>query len=191
MLNWTKEEINQKYEELCSYDYDSYYDKDLNGKIEEFATITSMYQEAKYAYLAYRTMSEHGGEFNISKIFSLRLIIFIMSFVVVIVGGYLFYTMYFKHGQDLTFSIRKTAGAMIGMIPSGLLLTTSIALAIGVIKLTQRNVLVQELYCIEMLARVNCICLDKTGTITDGTMSVKNVIDYNTIHGLLARFQYG
>ena len=124
---------------------------------------------------------------NSDLLLSLRLIIFIMSFVVVIVGGYLFYTMYFKYGQDLTFSIRKTAGAMIGMIPSGLLLTTSIALAIGVIKLTQRNVLVQELYCIEMLARVNCICLDKTGTITDGTMSVKNVIDYNTIHGLTTK----
>ena len=120
-------------------------------------------------------------------LFSLRLIIFIMSFVVVFVGGSLFLTMYVKHGQDLTFSIRKTAGAMIGMIPSGLLLTTSIALAIGVIKLTQRNVLVQELYCIEMLARVNCICLDKTGTITDGTMSVKNVIDYTTIHGLTTK----
>lgn len=124
---------------------------------------------------------------NSDLLFSLRLIIFIMSFVVVIVGGALFLTMYVKHGQDFTFSIRKTAGAMIGMIPSGLLLTTSIALAIGVIKLTQRNVLVQELYCIEMLARVNCICLDKTGTITDGTMSVKNVIDYTTIHGLTTK----
>lgn len=120
-------------------------------------------------------------------LFSLKLIITVMAFVVVIVGGWLFMTMYFVHNQDLTFSIRKTAGAMIGMIPSGLLLTTSVALAIGVIKLAQRNVLVQELYCIEMLARVNCICLDKTGTITDGTMSVKNVIDYNTIHGLTTK----
>lgn len=74
MLNWTQEKINQKYEELCPYDYDSYYGKDLNGKIEEFATITSLYQEANYAYLAYKAMSEHGGEFNISKIFSLRLL---------------------------------------------------------------------------------------------------------------------
>lgn len=74
VLNWTKEEINEKYKELCPYDYDSYYDKDLDGKIKEFATITSMYQEAKYAHLAYRTMSEHGGEFNLGKILSLRLL---------------------------------------------------------------------------------------------------------------------
>ena len=118
---------------------------------------------------------------------SLRWIIRVMAVVVVVVGVTLFYTMYIKHGQNLTFSIRKTAGAMIGMIPSGLLLMTSIALAVGVIRLAQRNVLVQELYCIEMLARVNCICLDKTGTITDGTMSVKNVIDYNTVHGLTTK----
>ena len=118
---------------------------------------------------------------------SLRWIIRVMAVVVVVVGITLFYTMFFKHNQNLTFSIRKTAGAMIGMIPSGLLLTTSIALAVGVIRLAQRKVLVQELYCIEMLARVDCICLDKTGTITDGTMSVKNVIDYNTIHGLTTK----
>lgn len=118
---------------------------------------------------------------------SLNWIIRVMAFVVIIVGGLLFYIMYFKNHLDYVFSIRKTAGAMIGMIPSGLFLTTSIALAVGVIRLAQRNVMVRELYCIEMLARVNCICLDKTGTITDGTMSVKNVIDYNTVYGLATK----
>ncbi len=76
-------------------------------------------------------------------------------------------------------AVQKTAGAMIGMIPSGLFLLTSVALAVGVVRLSQNNTLVQELYCIEMLARVDCICLDKTGTITDGTMTVKGLIDYN------------
>jgi len=116
--------------------------------------------------------------------YSLGLIIKIMAVVIVPIGGVLFYIMYFRTGLDYVYSLRKTAGAMIGMIPSGLFLMTSIALAVGVIRLASRNVLVQELYCIEMLARVNCICLDKTGTITDGTMSVKNVIDYNTFYGL-------
>ncbi len=115
---------------------------------------------------------------------SLNWIIYVMAVVIVIMGGFLFYIQFFKNGIDLTTSVRKTAGAMIGMIPSGLFLMTSIALMVGVIKLADRNVMVQELYCIEMLARVNCICLDKTGTITDGTMSVKNVIDYNTVYGL-------
>ncbi len=121
---------------------------------------------------------------------SLRLIIKIMSVPVLLLGGTLFFIMYYRSGDytgDFVNCVRKTAGAMIGMIPSGLFLMSSIALMVGVIRLGQRNVLVQELYCIEMLARVNCICLDKTGTITDGTMVVKNVIEYNTINGLATR----
>ncbi len=122
---------------------------------------------------------------------SLNKIIKFMAFPVVIFGVLLFWRLYFTPGQEyyhvLYFSVRKTAGAMIGMIPSGLFLMSTIALYIGVIKLGQRNVLVQDVYCVEMLARVNCICLDKTGTITDGTMVVKNVIDYNNVHGLATR----
>lgn len=66
--------------------------------------------------------------------------------------------------------------AIIGMVPTGLILLTSIALTNSVIKLGKQNVLVHELYCIENLARVDTLCLDKTGTITDGTMSVINQI---------------
>ena len=66
--------------------------------------------------------------------------------------------------------------AIIGMVPSGLILLTSIALTTSVIKLAKQKVLVHELYCIENLARVDTLCLDKTGTITDGTMSVINQI---------------
>ena len=62
--------------------------------------------------------------------------------------------------------------AIIGMVPTGLILLTSIALTTSVIKLGKQKVLVHELYCIENLARVDVLCLDKTGTITDGTMSV-------------------
>ena len=113
---------------------------------------------------------------------SLNWIIWVMSFVVVIVGLTLFVMQYLVNGIDYVTAVRKTAGAMVGMIPSGLWLLTSVALFVGIIKLAQKNVLVQELYCIEMLARVNVLCLDKTGTITDGTMSVKNVIDYNTLY---------
>ncbi|MBR6071432.1 MAG: HAD-IC family P-type ATPase [Acholeplasmatales bacterium] len=118
---------------------------------------------------------------------SLNRIIQVMSIPVIVIGVSLFMIMFLKNGMEWATSIRKTAGAMIGMIPSGLFLMSSIALYVGVIRLGQRNVLVQELYCIEMLARVNCICLDKTGTITDGTMVVKNVIDYNTVYGLATK----
>ncbi len=73
-------------------------------------------------------------------------------------------------------TVTKTAGSLIGMIPAGMFLLTSMALAVGVLKLAKHKTLVQELYCIEMLARVDVLCLDKTGTITDGTMKVKEVI---------------
>ena len=115
---------------------------------------------------------------------SLKLIIYAMAFLIIPIGVTLFCLQYFVNGIDYVTAVRKTAGAMVGMIPSGLWLLTSIALFVGVIKLSQRNVLVQELYCIEMLARINVLCLDKTGTITDGTMSVKEVIDYNSLFGL-------
>ena len=63
------------------------------------------------------------------------------------------------------------------MIPEGLVLLTSTVLAVGVIRLANRKVLVQDLYCIEALARVDTICLDKTGTNTEGIMEVVDVID--------------
>ncbi len=72
--------------------------------------------------------------------------------------------------------INSVSGAIIGMIPAGMFLLTSMALAIGVIRLAKKHALVQDLYCIEMLARVDVLCLDKTGTLTDGTMRVKETI---------------
>ena len=79
---------------------------------------------------------------------------------------------------DVAGSIMSTVSAVIGMIPEGLVLLTSSAMAVSVIKLRRFNVLVQELYAIENLARVDVICLDKTGTITEGVMEVKDVIVY-------------
>lgn len=74
------------------------------------------------------------------------------------------------------FAISKTAGPIVGMVPSGMYLLTSIALAVGVIRLAKRKTLVQDLYCFEMLARTNVLCLDKTGTLTDGTMEINEII---------------
>ncbi len=72
--------------------------------------------------------------------------------------------------------ISQTSGAILGMIPAGMFLLSSMALMVGVINLGKENTWVRELYCIEMLARVNTLCLDKTGTITDGTMKVTDVV---------------
>ena len=76
---------------------------------------------------------------------------------------------------DTTTTIVKTCGALTGMVPAGMFLLVTIALALGVIKLSVKKTLVQDLYSIEMLARTDVLCLDKTGTITDGTMEVTGV----------------
>ena len=78
-------------------------------------------------------------------------------------------------------TVRSIAGSLVSMIPTGMYLLTSSTLAVGVVRLATKRMLVQELYCIEMLARVDTLCLDKTGTITDGTMVVSEVIPLDTI----------
>lgn len=78
--------------------------------------------------------------------------------------------------EAIRIAVQKTAGSIVGMIPSGLILLTSVALFTSVIRLAKRKTYVQDLYSIERLARVNCLCLDKTGTLTDGTMKVERTI---------------
>ncbi len=78
---------------------------------------------------------------------------------------------------DTKVVISQTAYIILAMIPAGLFLLTSLALFAGVIRLSKNKTLVQELYCIEMLARVDVLCLDKTGTITDGTMRVCDCVE--------------
>ena len=115
---------------------------------------------------------------------SLKRLITVMAIIIIPLGTFVFLRMWEGGNMGGTspymYSVSHTAGAVIGMIPSGLFLCTSIALAVGVIRLSQHHTLVQELYCIEMLARVDVLCLDKTGTITDGTMNVSDVIEFKT-----------
>ena len=92
-------------------------------------------------------------------------------------GG--FFAALFKGDSVLSETIQKTCSVVIGMIPSGLLLLTTVALSVGMIRLARYNTLVQDMYSLEMLARVNVLCLDKTGTITDGRMKVSDCILIN------------
>ena len=116
---------------------------------------------------------------------SLNLIIRTISILIIPIGIILFINTYMGTNSTYAEAVIATAGGVIGMIPSGLFLTTSIALAVGVINLAKNKTLVQELYCIEMLARINVLCLDKTGTITDGSMTVKNdIILDNKVHDI-------
>ncbi|MGN0559215.1 MAG: HAD-IC family P-type ATPase [Acutalibacteraceae bacterium] len=108
---------------------------------------------------------------------TLNKIIKICSFIIFPIGAVLFTRQYFV---DYNFSkaIVATVAGMLGMIPEGLILLTSTVLAVSVIRLSKNKVLVQELFCIESLARVDVLCLDKTGTITCDMMNVENVIPF-------------
>ncbi len=86
--------------------------------------------------------------------------------------------------EMIRFIVERTGSVIIGMIPAGLILLTTMALSLGVIRLHKRNTLVQDMYSLEMLARVDVLCLDKTGTITDGRMRVLKEIPLTERHQL-------
>jgi cation-transporting ATPase E len=105
----------------------------------------------------------------------------ILSYILVPLGVLLFVNQYVFVKVPIGEAIMNTVAALIGMIPEGLVLLTSSVMAVSVIKLSKQKVLVQQLYCIETLARVNCICLDKTGTITTGNMKMFKKLTRNNI----------
>lgn len=86
------------------------------------------------------------------------------------VGAALFWKQHWVMAMDLRSSVESMVAALIGMIPEGLYLLTSVALAIGMLRLARRRVLTQDMNCIETLARVDVLCVDKTGTITESVM---------------------
>jgi len=116
---------------------------------------------------------------------SLKMLLKVIAIIIVPVAIFMWMSNYdaaLHHlGDDMhqvaVEAITKTAGSIIGMIPAGAFLLTTIALAVSVLRLAKRRTMVQELYCIEMLARVDVLCLDKTGTLTDGTMEVVDYIE--------------
>ena len=103
-------------------------------------------------------------------------IIKVLSIIIVPLGLILFLKQYNLPGNNITDAVVNSVAAVVGMIPEGLILLTSTVLAVSVIRLTNKRVLVQQLYCIETLARVDTICLDKTGTLTEGTMILEDVV---------------
>lgn len=107
---------------------------------------------------------------------SLKNIIRVIGFIIIPVGILMYVNNFVRSDGSITTTITATAGSLMGMIPSGMFLLCSASLTLSVIKLARKNALVQDLYCVEMLARVNTLCLDKTGTITDGTMKVYNCL---------------
>ncbi|MDO4611553.1 MAG: HAD-IC family P-type ATPase [Candidatus Saccharibacteria bacterium] len=111
-----------------------------------------------------------------SKLFKLmNNIVKYISYILIPVGALLLWSR-FRTEQDTTVAVTSTVAALINMIPEGLILLTSSALALSTVRLSRKKVLVQDLYSIETLARVDCICLDKTGTLTTGKMTVKDIV---------------
>ena len=110
---------------------------------------------------------------------SMKKVTHFTSFVIIPVGLILFVQAYFFRNVDITNSVVSTAAALLGMLPKGLMLLITISLATGVIKLAKKRVLVQDLYSVETLAHIDTLCLDKTGTITEGRMKVDSVNVYN------------
>ena len=107
---------------------------------------------------------------------SLDRLIQIVGIALIPVGLFLFYQEFKVLGNTLSNSAEATVAALVGMIPEGLYLLTSVAMAVSALKLTRQRVLVQDMNCIEALARVDVLCVDKTGTITESKMEVDNVL---------------
>lgn len=107
---------------------------------------------------------------------SLNVIVKAVGVIIIPIAAILFFEQY--HILDATFreGVTSAVAAVIGMIPEGLYLLTSVALAVSVTRLAQKKVLVHDMKCIETLARVNVLCVDKTGTITEPAMKVENII---------------
>lgn len=110
---------------------------------------------------------------------TINIILKIITFIIIPVGILLFISQYFTSGQTYKEAILSTVAGIIGMIPEGLVLLTSIALTAGVVKMAKKKVLIQKIHGIEILSCTDILCLDKTGTITDGTMEVVDTIVLN------------
>ena len=107
---------------------------------------------------------------------SLDIMIRAIGIALIPIGLLLYDNQFRVQNLGLLKSAEATVAALVGMIPEGLYLLTSIALAVSALKLTQKRVLVQDMHCVETLARVDVLCVDKTGTITEPVMQVENVI---------------
>ena len=116
-----------------------------------------------------KRLKKHNSELNrcLDKILKC------ISIVILPIGVLLFLKQFFYAHQTFESAVVSTVAAILGMIPEGLVLLTSVALTISILRLAKKKTLVQELFCIETLARVDVLCLDKTGTLTEGTIKVE------------------
>lgn len=118
------------------------------------------------------------------------------SYLVLPLSILMLYQAYVIRDQSITSTIVNTATALLGMLPKGLVLLTSVSLAASVVKLGKSNTLVQEMFSIETLSRIDVLCLDKTGTLTEGKMEIEEVIELKNpfnfdFHQIMSSFVAG
>ena len=126
---------------------------------------------------------------------SLNVIVKAVGIAIIPISIILFYQQFFVSGDSFRDSVTSAVAAVIGMIPEGLYLLTSVALAVSVRHLAKKKVLVHDMKCIETLARVDVLCVDKTGTITENRMTVNRAMPLNgyneeAVNQLIGDFAY-
>ena len=153
-------------------------DKLISGSViicgNVYAKVSSINRNT-YTNKLIKEASEHVDDSSYLKK-SINTILKVVTFLIVPIGIMLFVTQFFYSNQSYTESILSSVAGIVGMIPDGLVLLTSISLTVGVIKMASKKVIIQKLNGIELLACVDVLCLDKTGTITDGSMDVIDVV---------------
>ncbi len=142
-----------------------------------YARVDKIGKENYIQTVAEKTKDFKPQQSNLFK--DLNSLIKIIITILIPIGVLTFCKEYFLANATITSAITSTSGALTGMIPAGMYLLITVGLSVGVIKLAKKKTLVKNLYSIEMLARSNVLCLDKTGTITDGTMNVIEVCPHN------------
>ncbi len=147
-----------------------------------FAKVNKIGNQSYIQSIAHEAKKFKNPNSNLNK--DLKTMIKYIGFGIIPIGGIMFMSNYFSYNHSLTYAVTKTGGALIGMIPAGMFLLVTIALSVGVVKLSKKKAMVKDPYSIEMLARSNVLCLDKTGTITDGTMQVNEIIKIDEVNNL-------
>jgi cation-transporting ATPase E len=124
-------------------------------------------------------IADEASKFSITRSelrYSIQRFIKVVSWFLVPVGVFLFISQYRANDGDIRASIAGTVPGVITMVPEGLVLLTSVAMAVSVIRLAQKKTLVQDMPAVEVLARVDVVCVDKTGTLTEPGMAVQQVV---------------
>ena len=146
------------------------------------AVLTNVGLDSYVSKLAVEAKASRGKQ-QTDMMCSLDKLVKIIGIVIIPIGILMFVQNYFFLGSGLQQSVVAVIAALVGMIPEGLYLLASVALVVSVLRLGKKKVLVHEMPCVETLARVNVLCVDKTGTITENKMSVADIIPLDTDEG--------